>query len=114
MIPSSIDCNIDKIKLNNNAGIKPFTWKPVTILPHNIIINAFITNKNKPKVKIFMGIAINCRIGFTKKFKTANTITTTIDEPKPSTLTPGKKYDSKDTMIAVAINFIITFIYLFN
>lgn len=42
-----------------------------------------------------MGIEIICKIGFTIKFRIANTITTITDEPNPSTLIPGKKLDSK-------------------
>lgn len=95
MNPPTIDCTIDNTKLNNKAEKKPSTWKPPTILPHNMIIKALITNKNSPNVKMVTGIDINCNIGFTKKFSNANTITTIIDDPKPLTLMPGKKLASK-------------------
>ena len=61
------------------------------------------------------GMDINCNIGLTIKLSNANTITTIIDEPKPSTLIPGKKFASRYTITAVTIKLIkILIAYNFN
>ena len=56
-----------------------------------MIMMALITKENNPKVKIVIGKEIILRIGLTKILSIARTITTIIDDPNPSTLTPGKK-----------------------
>ena len=53
-------------------------------------MKAFITSRNRPKVKIVTGIVKMISIGFTIAFKTANEIATKKADRKSSTLTPGK------------------------
>src|SRR5690554_7297150 len=53
-----------------------------------------------------MGIEMICKMGFTKILRIAITMTTITDAPKPSTLTPGRKLDSKNTISAVTIRLI--------
>ena len=66
-----------------------------------MIITAFITSKNKPKVKMVTGKVNKIKIGFTNKFNKARTIATTIDVEKLSTETPPRKFASSVTKIAV-------------
>jgi ABC-type branched-subunit amino acid transport system substrate-binding protein len=87
------------------------TPKPSINLSANIIINALITNKNKPKVKMVIGKVKIIRIGFTKTFKMAKTIATINGVVKElSNETPGKNFARMITAMAVSTNFIIVFI----
>ena len=83
------------MKLNKSAYQKPSTWKPSTILAANKIINALMTNKKKPNVKMVTGMVRIIIIGFTTAFKNDNTAATTNAVKKlfPSMLTPGSMYD---------------------
>lgn len=101
------DCNTDKIILKNKAVQKPSTPKPFTRLEQSIIIAAFITNKNSPNVMNVTGNVSKTSIGFTNKFNKPNTIATTIDVIKLSTVTPGIKFAINITKIAVTIILII-------
>jgi len=75
----------------NNADQKPLTAKPSTIASAKSTISAFITNKNKPKVKTVIGIVRNVNIGFKVALKSARKIATTKAEKNPSTFAPGKR-----------------------
>jgi len=46
-----MDCKTERIILKNNAVQNVSTLNPPTILSHNKMISALITNKNKPNVK---------------------------------------------------------------
>lgn len=75
------------------------------------MITALITSRNNPRVIIVTGRVKSTKIGFTMRFKSANTIATIIAVPYPATLTPGKNCDNKITATAVSnilrMNFII-------
>lgn len=86
----TIDCTIESIKLKNKADKKPSTWNPSTNPLHIHTIKALITKENNPNVSIVIGNAINFNTGFTIRLSMDNTIKTIIEEPKPSTDTPGK------------------------
>lgn len=99
--------------LNNKADQKSATEKPSTNSLHNIIINALMTNKNSPKVKIVTGKVNKISKGFTNKFNNARTNATTIEVEKPSTETPPRKFESNVTRIAVTNNLTIKYIVEF-
>ena len=61
------------------------TVKPPTILVHNNITKAFITNKNNPKVTIVKGNVNNTIIGFIKILSKPKTIATSIAVNGPAT-----------------------------
>ena len=71
--------------LKNSAIRKESILKPSTILAHNIIINALMTNKNKPRVIIVTGNVSMTKIGLTIRFSSANTIATINEVVKPAT-----------------------------
>ena len=71
-----IDCDNDNIILKINAVQKESTPKPPTILVHNKIKSALITNKKKPKVRIVTGSVKITIIGFIKIFSNPSTIAT--------------------------------------
>ena len=50
-----------------------------------------MTNKNKPKVTIVIGMVRMIKIGFKTAFSNARTIATIIAAANPLTATPGKK-----------------------
>lgn len=56
-------------------------WNPDTNPLHIQIINALMTNKNKPNVSIVTGIEIICNIGFMNIFSNVSTMTTIIEDP---------------------------------
>lgn len=56
------------------------------------MINAFITNKKKPKVKNVIGIVKIVKIGFTTAFKKANTTATKMAAKKPLISIPGNNF----------------------
>lgn len=60
---NNIDLNKDSKMLNISAVKKPLTANPVTSLPANKIIQALITNKNNPNVKIVTGSVNNINNG---------------------------------------------------
>ena len=70
--------------LNINAHQNPSTIKPGTIELAIRIINAFMTNKNNPNVKIVTGIVSTTKTGFSKLFKTANNAATITADKKLS------------------------------
>ena len=72
----TIDCEIDKIKLNNSAVKKFSTAKPATNLAQSKIIKALITKRNNPKVKNVTGSVSKTKSGFTNKFNNPKTIAT--------------------------------------
>ena len=70
-----------------------------------------ITNKNNPKVKKVMGKVNTTNIGFTKKFKSANTIATFTDVSMPFTsVTPFIKWAISSTSNAEINSLRISFI----
>lgn len=82
---NNIDWERDNITLNNSAVQKESTLNPPTILVHNKIIMALITNKNKPKVTIVNGKVNNTNIGFIKRLSNPKTTATSSAVPKPAT-----------------------------
>ena len=64
---------MDKSILNSNAVQKPLTAKPSINLSASRTIQAFITNKNKPKVTTVIGMVSTIKIGLTTAFNTAKT-----------------------------------------
>ncbi len=78
--------------LNKSAHQKPSTRKPSTKWAVMSTIKAFITTRNKPKVKSVIGMVSTMMMGFKKALSTARTKATKTAVRKPSTLTPGIKY----------------------
>lgn len=96
-----IDCRIDRITLKINAVQNESTAKPPTILVHNKIITALMTNKNKPSVITVTGSVKTTKIGFIKTFNNPKTTATITAVPKLATCTPVKILDSNKTKAAV-------------
>lgn len=71
---------------------------------------ALITNRNKPKVTIVIGMVNTTSIGFTIKRSNAITTATMIAEIYPSTATPGSILDNNTTARAVNNTLKIVFI----
>ena len=111
-----MDWKRESNKLKINATQNPSTPNPETKPSANKMITALITRRNNPKVTIVTGNVNSTRIGFTIKFKIANTSATIIAVPYPATLTPGKNLANKITATAVSkmrmINFIFDLIWL--
>lgn len=97
----------DNNKLNKSAFQKPSTPNPSINLSHNIIIEALITNKNKPKVTKVIGIVKKINIGFKKVFSNANTTATIKAVVNVSTVIPGRKWANTKTS-TVEINSLIS------
>ena len=69
------------------------TAKPSIKQSASIIINAFIINRNKPKVNIVIGKVKIIKMGLTNKFKRAKTMATINAETivLPPKVTPGRR-----------------------
>ena len=96
--------------LKNKAVQKVSILNPPTILVHKIMISAFITNKNKPNVRIVTGKVKITNMGLIKIFSNPNTIATNNAVVKLSTCTPGIKFEISKTKAAVIIILISRFI----
>lgn len=79
------DCEIDNTTLKSSAVQNESTLNPPTILVHNKIIIALITNKNKPNVKTVNGKVSRTNIGFIKTFSNPKTTATSNAVTKPAT-----------------------------
>ena len=79
-----MDCEIDNTTLKSSAVQKESTLNPPTILVHNKMIIALITNKNNPKVKTVNGSVNNTNIGFIKTLSNPNTTATSKAVTKPA------------------------------
>ena len=97
--------------LKNKAVKKESTLKPPTILVHNKIIMALITNKNKPKVINVTGNVRITNIGFIKRFNNPKTTATITAVPKVVTTTPGRKLAINKTSAAVTRSLSNNFIF---
>ena len=84
-IPFIMDCNNDKMILKNNAVQKVSTLNPPTIFVHNKIINAFMTNKNNPKVMMVTGNVSITNIGLINILSNPRTIATINAVVNPAT-----------------------------
>ena len=84
-IPFIIDCNTDKIILKNKAVQNVSTLNPPTILVHNKIISALITNKNNPKVMMVTGNVSITNIGLINILSNPRTIATINAVVNPAT-----------------------------
>ena len=71
-----MDWQMDKIILNIKADQNECTLNPSTRLEHIKIINALITNKNNPKVKIVAGNVNITNIGLIKILSNPKTTAT--------------------------------------
>lgn len=80
----------DSIMLKKKAVQKPLTEKPGTISLANKIIAALMISKNKPRVKMVIGIVSITSTGFRMEFKTESTIATRTPVTADSICTPGK------------------------
>ena len=78
--------------LNNIAHQKPSTTILSINLSEIIIINAFITSRNNPRVTIVIGKVKKTSMGFTIAFKTAKIIAKTMAEEKLFIWTPDKTF----------------------
>lgn len=103
MILYSIDCNTDNTRLKKSAVQKEATPNPPTILSHNNIITALITNKNKPKVKIVNGSVKITNIGLIKILSNPKTTATITAVLKSATYIPDIIFGISSTKTAVAI-----------
>lgn len=77
-----MDCERDNMILKRKAVQNESTLNPPTILVHNKIINALITNKNKPKVRMVTGNVNMTNIGLINilsKPKTTATINAVVN-----------------------------------
>lgn len=113
-IENNIDCNNDNSKLNSKAIQKPLTAKPSKISPAKRMINALMTNKNKPRVTIVIGNVRSMRIGFKMTFKSAKTMATIMAPVNPATSTPGRNFAKITTAMAVSKILIIKFIRIMS
>jgi hypothetical protein len=86
-----MDCERDRIMLKNKAVQNESTSKPPTILEHKMMINALITNKNKPNVTIVTGRVKKTKIGLINVFSSPKTTATNIDVTKLETVIPDMK-----------------------
>ena len=68
-----IEVTNDNKILNRSAHQNPSTLNPGTNLLPSRMINAFITNKKRPSVRIVMGSVSKISIGFSNVFRMANT-----------------------------------------
>ncbi len=89
LIRSNNETTNESTILKSKADQKPFTLKPSTKLEAIKIINAFITNKNKPNVNIVIGRVNKIKTGFTKTFNTASAKARIIAVVTLFTETPG-------------------------
>ena len=104
----TIESKIEKI----SAHQKSATSKPDTITSTNKIINALITSKKTPNVKMVIGMVSAVKIGFTNEFTNAITIAAIMAAPTPATVIPGNRYakirmDSVLTIIPKMMFFIV-------
>jgi len=101
----------ETMMLNNNAGNQPFTLKPGTISDAHLMIRILITSRNKPNVKMVIGIVSTMSIGFTKLLSKPKTTATRIAVVVSFTLTPFKINDASsmatDVMSVLERNLII-------
>jgi hypothetical protein len=67
-IEFKIQLTTDIAKAPQNAGQNPATPKPLTIVAANQNNRAFITNINRPRVKMFTGKVSRIKIGLIKEF----------------------------------------------
>ena len=79
---SNKDIHTEYTKLKNKALQKPSTINPPTKPLAKYMISAFITNKNKPRVKMVMGKVKNIRIGLINALSKLITIETISAVPK--------------------------------
>lgn len=107
-----MDSKTERIKLNISAIQKPETLKPSIRLSANKIINALITNKNKPNVRMVTGNVKMMSSGFMVTLNKAKTTATITELVKFSTETPGKKWAITKTATAVNTIFKMKFMGL--
>ncbi len=86
---SKTELTNDSARLKANAHQNPSTSKPGTSPLTNMIIKVLITNRNKPKVTIVMGMVSKTRIGLSNIFTIAKTPATTSAVKNPLTWAPG-------------------------
>lgn len=98
---------MDRTIAPQNAAQKSITIKPVMILLTNISNKAFITNENRPSVKILIGNVINIRIGFINVLIIPMTKATKSAVGKLFTFIPGISQDTSITANADKIHFSI-------
>jgi hypothetical protein len=102
---------IDNKILKNNAVQKVSTLNPSTKLLHNKIINALMTNKNNPKVKIVIGSVNKIKTGLTNRFNNPKTMATIMEVAKFATDTPGRNLAISKTKTEVSKILINKFIF---
>lgn len=90
-----IELTNESTKLNNSAHQKLPTANPLTISAASITIKALITNKNKPKVRMVIGMVKNIKIGLIVMFNKAKSAAISIPVIRSSTTIPGSKYAVK-------------------
>lgn len=99
----TIDWQMESNILNTNADQKLFTANPDTNPSHICMIKAFITNRNRPKVKTVIGSVKRIKMGFTIMFKKPRTKATITDVANPSIATPDRNCGSRRTSKAVVM-----------
>lgn len=82
------------MRLKINAQKNPSTLMPSINLSAMIMMSALMTKRNKPSVKTVMGRVNNISKGFTRTFKTANTIAKMTAVLKSAICTPVKMDDN--------------------
>ncbi len=87
--------------LNNNADHQSLTVKPGTIAAAHFIISILITSRNKPSVRIVIGIVRIIRIGFTKPLSNASTNASMMAVTLSFMFTPGNRYAAIKAATAV-------------
>jgi hypothetical protein len=101
-------------RLNNNADHQSLTVKPGTMAAAHFIIRILITSRNKPSVRIVMGIVRTMRIGFTIPLSSASTTASRIAVTLSLMFTPGSKYETIKAATAVTSILPINFPMLNN
>ncbi len=86
-----IEFTSESTKLNKSAHQKFPTENPFTISAASNTMRAFITNKNKPKVSMVIGMVKNIKIGLTVTFNKAKRAAIRTPVKKSSTIIPGSK-----------------------
>ena len=80
-----MDCNMDNMILKKSAVQNESTLNPPTILSHNMMIKALITNKNNPKVTKVNGNVNITKMGLIKILSSPRTTATIKAVVKPAT-----------------------------
>ena len=109
-----MDWQIERIILKIKAVQNESTLNPPTIFEHNKIINALITNKNKPSVTMVTGKVNITKIGLINTLSNPKTTATIKEVVKLATCTLVIKWamsKTKPDVIRILISSLIFFLF---